>query len=100
MLFRSNYFRIRYEGTAATSGTVGSPNIVLEITLFNPSVTGGTNVLELLVGNHSRTNGARMVANATTQLATYTLAQNQSYVFEGNSNGTSWTIYTGYNVNY
>jgi hypothetical protein len=41
-----------------------------------------------------------MVANATTAYATYTLSQNQSYVFEGNSNGTSWTIYTGYNVNY
>jgi hypothetical protein len=98
--FGTDYQRIRYEGTAATSGTVGSPNIVLEITLFNPSVTGGNNVLELLVGNHSRLTGARMVASATTQYATYTLSQNQSYVFEGNSNGTSWTIYTGYNVNY
>jgi hypothetical protein len=98
--FGTDYQRIRYEGTAATSGIVGSPNIVLEITLFNPSVTGGNNVLELLVGNHSRLTGARMVASATTQYATYTLSQNQSYVFEGNSNGTSWTIYTGYNVNY
>ena len=96
----TDYQRIRYEGSAATSGTVGSPNIVLEITLFNPSVTGGNNVLELLVGNHNRTNGARMVASATTQYATYTLSANQSYVFEGNSDGTSWTIYTGYNVNY
>lgn len=96
----TDYQRIRYEGTAATTGTVGSPNIVLEITLFNPSVTGGNNVLELLVGNHNRTNGARMVASATTQYATYTLSANQSYVFEGNSDGTSWTIYTGYNVNY
>jgi hypothetical protein len=41
-----------------------------------------------------------MVASATTQYATYTLSQNQSYDFEGNSDGTSWTIYTGYNVNY
>jgi hypothetical protein len=98
--FGTDYQRIRYEGTAATGGTVGSPNIVLEITLFNPSVTGGNNVLELLVGNHSRLTGARMVASATTQYATYTLSQNQSYVFEGNSDGTSWTIYTGYNVNY
>ncbi len=96
----TDYQRIRYEGTAATSGVVGSPNIVLEITLFNPSVTGGNNVLELLVGNHSRTTGVRMVANSTTAYATYTLSQNQSYVFEGNSNGTSWNIYTGYNVNY
>lgn len=96
----TDYQRIRYEGTAATTGTVGSPNIVLEITLFNPNIMGGNNVLELLVGNHSRTTGVRMVASATTQYATYTLAQNQSYVFVGNSNGTSWTIYTGYNVNY
>jgi len=96
----TDYLRIRYEGTAATSGTVGSPNIVLEITLFNPTITGGNSVLELLVGNHSRTNGVSMVANATTSYANYTIAQNQSYVFVGNSLGTSWTIYTGYNVNY
>jgi hypothetical protein len=98
--FGTDYQRIRYEGTAATVGTVGSPNIVLEITLFNPSVMGGSNVLELLVGNHSRLAGVANVANTTTAYATYTLAQNQSYVFVGNSNGTSWTIYTGYNVSY
>ena len=96
----TNYLRIRYEGTASTSGVVGSPNIVLEITLFNPSVTGGNNVLELLVGTHSRLAGVANVANASTAYATYTLAQNQSYVFQGNSTGTSWTIFTGYNVNY
>jgi phage protein U len=96
----TNYQRIRYEGTAATSGTVGAPNIVLEITLFNPSIMGGNNVLELLVGNHSRTTGARMVASSTTQYATYTLSTNQSYVFVGNSDGTSWTISTGFNVSY
>lgn len=98
--FGTDYQRIRYEGTAATSGVVGSPNIVLEITLFNPNVMGGKNVLELLVGNHSRLTGVRNVANASTAYATYTLSQNQSYVFDGNSDGTSWTIYTGYNVNY
>ena len=96
----TNYQRIRYEGTATTSGSLGSPNIVLEITLFNPTLMGGRNVLELLVGNHSRLTGVRMVASATTQYATYTLSQNQSYVFEGNSDGTSWTIYTGQNVSY
>jgi phage protein U len=96
----TDYQRIRYEGTAATQGTVGSPNIVIEITLFNPNIMGGSNVLELLVGNHNRTTGVRMVASATTSYATYTLSQNQSYVFVGNSNGTSWTINTGYNVNY
>lgn len=96
----TDYIRIRYEGSASTSGTVGSPNIVLEITLFNPSLMGGNNVLELLVGNHARLSGVANVANSSTAYATYTLAQNQSYVFQGNTNGTSWTIYTGYNINY
>ena len=97
----TDYQRIRYEGTASpTNGIVGSPNIVFEITLFNPSIMGGRNVLELLVGNHSRLTGAKMVASSTTEYTSYTLAQNQSYVFEGNSDGTSWTIYTGYNINY
>jgi hypothetical protein len=96
----TDYQRIRYEGTATTYGLPGSPNIVLEITLFNPSVMGGNNVLELLIGNHSRLSGAAMVASSTTSYATYTLAQNQSYVFVGNSDGTSWTISTAYNVSY
>ena len=96
----TDYQRIRYEGTAATSGTVGSPNIVLEITLFNPNIMGGNNVLELLIGNHSRLTGVAMVASSTTSYGTYILSQNQSYVFVGNSDGTSWTIYTGYNINY
>lgn len=94
----SNYMRIRYEGNGSTSGTVGTPGITLEITLFNPSLFGNKNVLELLVGNHNRTNGVANVANASTAYATYTQAANQSYVFEGNSDGTSWTIYTGYYV--
>lgn len=96
----TDYLRIRYEGTAATGGTVGSPNIVLEITLFNPNIMSGKNVLELLVGNHSRTSGAFGVANSSTYYASTTVSANQSYVFEGNSNGTSWTISTGYNVSY
>lgn len=96
----TDYLRIRYEGNGSTSGTLGSPGIVLEITLFNPRITGGNSVLELLVGNHNRTAGVSMVANANAAYATYAIAQNQSYVFVGNSLGTNWTIYTGHNVNY
>jgi hypothetical protein len=98
--FGTDYQRIRYEGTNSTGGTVGSPNIVIEITLFNPALMGGKNVLELLVGTHARTTGVRNVASATTQYATYTLSQNESYVFEGNNDGTAWTILSGYNVSY
>jgi len=94
------YTRIRYEGTASTSGIVGSPNIVLEITLFNPFVTKNKNILELCVGNHSRPSGQRMVSNSTTAYATYPHFENQSYVFEGNSDGTSWDVLTGHSVDY
>lgn len=98
--YGSDYVRTRYEGTAATSGTAGSPNIVAEITFFNPTRTSGTNVVELLVGTHSRTGGVACVASSSSAYATYTVAANQSYVFVGNAAGTSWTIYTGYHVNY
>jgi len=92
----TDYTRIRYEGTAALSGTAGSPNIVYEATFFNSSKTGGVPTLEVLFGSHSRTTGQAGVANTTTYYATYTQSANQSYVFVGNSTGTSWTIYTGY----
>jgi hypothetical protein len=96
----NNYVRIRYEGTASTFGTVGSPNIVLEITLFNPLLTESDNVLELRVGNHSRPNGQKMVASSTTAYATYSHSTNQSYVFVGNANGTEWNILEGHSVLY
>jgi hypothetical protein len=92
------YTRIRYEGTAGTSGIVGSPNIVYECTFFDPSLFGGKNVIELLVGSHNRTTGQFGVANGSAYYASGTIAAFASYVFEGNSTGTSWTIWTGYNV--
>lgn len=94
-----SYVRIRYEGNGGTTGTVGSPGIVYEATFFNPSFFGGKNVVEVLVGNHNRTTGQFGVANTTTYYASGTIAANQSYVFEGNSTGTSWTINTGFKVN-
>lgn len=96
----TNSTRFRYEGTASTSGTVGSPNIVVEGTLFNPSITNGDNVIELLVGSHSRTAGQFGPASSTTYFSNQTgnLSANQSYVFVGNSAGTSWTFYNGYYV--
>ena len=92
----TDYVRVRYEGNGSTSGTAGSPGIVAEITLFNPSkFSGGSNVIEMLVGVHNRTGGVSNISNASTAYATYTVSANQSYVFVGNSTGTSWTINTG-----
>ena len=92
----TNYTRIRYEGNGSTSGTVGSPGIVYEATFFNSTLTGGSPTVEILFGNHNRTTGQAGIANTSSYYATYSQAANQSYVFVGNSTGTSWTIYTGY----
>jgi hypothetical protein len=95
--FSTNYTRIRYEGTASTGGTVGSPNIVVEITLFNPTnVLSGNNMIEMLVGTHSRTAGVSLIANASSQYAAITLTANNSYVLIGNATGTAWTTYSGH----
>jgi alpha-tubulin suppressor-like RCC1 family protein len=97
----SNFVRIRHEGTAATSGTVGSPNIVLETTFFNPTLFGGSNYVEVRVGRHAGTAGALAtfgIATASAYLASGTMQQYQSYVFAGNSTGTTWTLYQGYYI--
>lgn len=100
----SRFVRIRYEGTAATSGTVGSPTIVAEITILNPQNTfaffGAYQYLELRVGNHNRTTGVSMIASSTTAYTTFTVAPNTSYVFQGNQTGTSWTTFTSQSVNW
>lgn len=105
----TNYRRVRWEGTSSTSGTPGSPNMVYELTIFNPSLTGGNPWVELLVGVQARGNSNPGVISglysATAKLTGGDLGPsnrgvtaNQSYVMVGNSTGTSWTVYTGYNV--
>jgi hypothetical protein len=57
-------------------------------------------VVELLVGNwtaHASQNVSN-ISNASTAFATFTMSANQSYVFVGNSTGTSWTVNTGSRV--
>ena len=83
--------RIRYEGTAFTTGVVGSPTIVVEFAFYAPRVDGAQWV-ELRVGNHSRTNGVFNIANSNTAYASSTITANSSWVFVGNSAGTSWTL--------
>ena len=95
----TNYVRIRYEGTASTSGTVGAPNIVYEVTHFNPALFGGNNVIEVLVGKHARVSGGLFgSANNTTYYVSGTIAANQSYVFDGTATGNNHTLYAGYYI--
>lgn len=105
----TNYRRVRWEGTSSTSGTPGSPNMVYELTFFNPSLTDNNPWIELLVGVQARSNNNVGVISglysATAKLTGGDLGPsnrgvtaNQSYVMVGNSTGTSWTVYTGYKV--
>jgi hypothetical protein len=105
----TDYRRLRWEGTASTSGTPGAPNMVYELTFFNPTLTDGNPWLELLVGVQARGNSNPAVISglysSTLKLTGGDLGPsnrgvtaNQSYVMVGNSTGTSWTVYTGYNV--
>lgn len=95
-LMKPEYVRIRYEGNGSTTGTVGNPGIVYEVTHFDPSKTNGNTVIEVLVGKHNRTAGLFGAANAQYYLASSTISANQSYVFVGNDTGTAFTLYSGY----
>ena len=104
----TNYKRLRHEGTSTTSGTPGSPNMVYELTFFNPSLTDGNPWIELLIGvqgkgntNASVISGLYSSSAKLADLGPYPnrgVAANQSYVMVGNSTGTSWNVYTGYYV--
>ena len=91
------YYRIRYEGNNSTSGNLGSPGIVWEMTFFSPSLYGsGQQLVELRIGIHGRDgagNGQKtLVANSSSSyIGNFDDLQDHSYVFSGNSTGTSWT---------
>lgn len=108
----TNYFRIRYEGTAATSGTPGSPNIVYEFTFYRPDGFGNQYAV-VVFGTHSRASGAFGVASSTAYYVDNTsttpganvaagpgpgITANTSYLFTSNNGGTSWTLQQGWSI--
>lgn len=88
---QNQVMRIRYEGQNATSGAPGASNIIAEFAFFEPS-PNGEQIVELRVGEHARVSGLFMIASATTSYASATISPNSSWVFIGNSTGTSWTL--------
>lgn len=104
----TDYLRIRWEGTSSTSGSVGNPNMVYELTFFNPANTGNVSVFELLVGVQNRANVVGTISGICSNTAQLTggsftptnrgVAQFQSYVGVGDANGATWTVYTGYHI--
>jgi hypothetical protein len=106
----TSFHRLRWEGTSTTTGVVGNPNMVYELTLFNPTFTGGVPWIELLVGTQaSGTNSVSVISGLYSTSAKLTggdlgpypnrgVSPLTSYVMIGNTAGTSWTVYTGYYV--
>lgn len=89
----------RYEGTASTGGTPGSPNIVYEVTFWR--IFNGYQYIEIKFGSHSRTTG---VFGIQTGSGTYVdggvITANKSYVIRTDATGNSPTIYSGYSMIY
>lgn len=88
-----NFVRVRYEGTAATTGTVGSPNIVYEVTFYRPS--NGVQYVQVVFGVHARSTGNFGVTKGSGGLwyaSATPITINSSYVFKGDSTGSTWTL--------
>lgn len=93
----SSYTRVRFEGSASTSGTVGSPTIVYEFTIWNPSIRSSRTVMEILVGTHGRVNGVWGVYSASAAISSPqgSLGTNKSYIIEAQDvNATSFKTYS------
>lgn len=88
----ANVCRIRWEGNSDRDYPEES-NRFWEVAFYKP-LDDGTTYIELRTGDLAgATDGLLMLANATTALATGTFAANSSWVFEGNSDGTTWTLH-------
>jgi hypothetical protein len=90
----SNYARFRWEGHFATTGaTPGASTRIVEVTFWGSD--GVSQAIEVRTGNFASPSSTQpfMVASASTAYASATtLGANQSWVFEGNLAGTSWTL--------
>jgi len=82
---------VRYEGNAATSGTVGSPGIVYEATFY-----ANQTYFDVLIGSNNRcTGGTRLITNGSTQLASVNFTANSNWRITGgtatqNGQSASW----------
>ena len=90
----SGYARLRWEGHSASSGaTPGASTRIVEVTFWQSD--GVFQFIEVRTGNFASPGSTQpfMVASASTAYASATtLGANQSWVFIGNADGTSWTL--------
>jgi hypothetical protein len=91
---------IRWEGNTSYNAGAGNSNRFAEIRIYK-ATKNGTQYVEVKLGYLGSTSARPfMVATASTALAeiTGTLTEGGSYVFEGNSTGTTWTAYSGKHI--
>jgi len=78
----NNWYRLRFEGTASSSGTAGSPNIVWECLILNQANYGQNYNFWFCTGSTmANTGGLNIVSDGTNQLASYTLSTLSYYEF-------------------
>jgi hypothetical protein len=92
----SNRVAFRWEGYEASSGvSPGSSSRIVEVTFWKPG--SSSQLIEVRTGVFAAPNSTApfLVASSTTSYASATtLGAYQSWVFEGNLTGTSWTLYS------
>lgn len=86
-----SYFKIRYEATAGLTGIPGSPDLVYEFSFYGLN-SANSQLVEVRIGNDARLSSNYYIASASVIYAKSRSAPNTSWVFEGNSTGTSWTL--------
>lgn len=95
----NSYYKIRFEGTYNnTSGTPGLPNVVVEVTFFNPNITGDNAVMEIVTGTFPGNTGLYVDdggMDVVQWIKNAPLESNQSYVIYSNYYGTSPFLYSG-----
>lgn len=94
----NEYVRWRIEGTYSTGGTLGSPGYTYEAAIFNPLYTGGVTLIYITWGISFSTFNTYICSSSTNIAPVISTATNTSYVFQGNSTGTTWTTYSSYSV--
>lgn len=91
-------FRIRYEGNSNRSASAGSSDRFLEVAFYE-ALESGAQFLEVRSGNvGGNLSGPFMLATASTELASEVFAENESWVFQGNAAGTTWSVQSAKHV--
>ena len=94
--YQSNeaYFRIRVEGDVTFNTQPGSSDLIYELTIINPAYTEGQ-IIELRTAGtgYTNRNGIFMIAGPSVAFDSESDMQvGESWVFQGNDAGTSWTM--------